>query len=59
MFLTFGFPIIYLIYICFFIYRLREIKAIVDVSQRKWKITVDKLKILIKIRGQLTIKIPK
>uniref|UniRef100_A0A914N973 G_PROTEIN_RECEP_F1_2 domain-containing protein n=1 Tax=Meloidogyne incognita TaxID=6306 RepID=A0A914N973_MELIC len=40
MFLTFGFPIIYLIYICFFIYRLREIKAIVDVSQRKWKITM-------------------
>ncbi|KAF7640101.1 hypothetical protein Mgra_00000547 [Meloidogyne graminicola] len=40
MFLTFCFPIIYLIYIICFIFRLKEINSIADIGQRKWKITM-------------------
>uniref|UniRef100_A0A914MZ18 Serpentine receptor class gamma n=1 Tax=Meloidogyne incognita TaxID=6306 RepID=A0A914MZ18_MELIC len=40
LFLVFGFPAIYLFFIVMFCIRLKEIKAIANIEQRKLKITV-------------------
>nr|CAD2153050.1 unnamed protein product [Meloidogyne enterolobii] len=39
-FLTFGFPAFYLLFIFLFLFRLKEVRAISNVSQRSWKISM-------------------
>nr|CAD2177509.1 unnamed protein product [Meloidogyne enterolobii] len=39
-FLTFGFPAFYLLFILLFLFRLKEVRAISNVSQRSWKISM-------------------